>query len=179
MQIKKRGIKMKIKQIKNKTNENIIVNGKDWKQHIRDVFNEMGDEIEFLYPNNSSEVFLTSIWKSSIDLLERIEVMVIIDNKYDLYISSGTASLVSFEGHEDELVNGDKMQLPLKCCIHTHPSGKAYFSETDWKTINTWKSDIESCIVLGENEYLAYNPKSKIAKMVYYGLLDDDSRGGQ
>ena len=69
------------------------------------------------------------------------------------------------------------MQLPLKCCIHTHPSGKAYFSDTDWNTIKTWKSDIKSCIVLGNNEYLAYNPQSKIAKRVQYGLLEKESRG--
>ena len=71
------------------------------------------------------------------------------------------------------------MQLPLKCCIHTHPSCKAYFSDTDWKTISIWKSEIESCIVLGKNEYLAYNPKSKLAKMVHYGLLENNLRGEQ
>ena len=167
---------MKTKEIKNR---NIMENEIDWKQHIRDVHNDMADDIEYLFPNNSTEAFMTAIWKMSVDLLERIEVMVIVDNKNDLYISSGTSSLVSFKDHEDELEIGNKMQLPLKCCIHTHPSGKAYFSDTDWNTINTWKSDIESCIVLGKNQYLAYNPKSTIAKMVHYGLLENNLRGEQ
>jgi proteasome lid subunit RPN8/RPN11 len=167
---------MKIKQIKNR---NIIENEIDWKQHIRDVHNDMADDIEYLFPNNSTEAFMTAIWKMSVDLLEKIEVMVIIDNKDDLYISSGTPSLVSFKDHEDELEIGDKMQLPLKCCIHTHPSGKAYFSKTDRKTISAWRNDIESCIVLGKNQYLAYNPKSALAKMVYYGLLENDLGGEQ
>tara|TARA_B100001250_G_C19816540_1_gene798736 strand:+ start:6410 stop:6913 length:504 start_codon:yes stop_codon:yes gene_type:complete len=165
--------------IKQRKNKNIIENEIDWKQIIRNVYNDMGEGKEFLYPNNSTETFLTSIWKISVDLLEKIEVMVIVDNRDNLYISSGTPSLVSFKDHEDELEIGDKMQLPLKCCIHTHPSGKAYFSDTDWNTINIWKSDIESCIVLGKNEYLAYNPKSKLAKMVYYGLLENNLGGEQ
>ena len=167
---------MNIKQIKNK---NIIENEIDWKQHIRDVHGDMASDIEYQFPNNSTEAFLTAIWKMSIDVLEGMEVQVIVDHKDDLYISSGNSSFVSFEGHEDELKIGDKMQLPLKCCIHTHPSGKAYFSDTDWNTIITWKSDIESCIVLGNNEYLAYHPRSKLAKMVYYGLLEDNLGGEQ
>jgi len=152
-------------------------NNNEWKQIIRHVYNDMGEEIQFLFPNDSTEAFLTSIWKASIDTLDSREVMVIVDNRHNLYISSGTESLVSFKNHEYELKNGEKMQLPLKCCIHTHPSGKAYFSDTDWNTIKTWKSDIESCIVLGNNEYLAYNPQSKIAKRVQYGLLEKESRG--
>jgi len=168
-------MKMKMKEIKNEENERKYeINS--WKQHIREVYYEMGDNIEFLYPNNPTEVFLTSIWKTSIHELEEIEVMVIIDNKDDLYISSGTPSLVSFKDHEDELINGNKMELPIKCCIHTHPSGKAYFSERDWMTINAWKSVMNSCIVLGNNEYLAYNIKSKLGKMVYYGLLNESSK---
>ena len=167
---------MNIKQIKNK---NIIENEIDWKQHIRDVHGDMASDIEYQFPNNSTEAFLTAIWKMSIDVLEGMEVQVIVDHKDDLYISSGNSSFVSFEGHEDELKIRDKMQLPLKCCIHTHPSGQAYFSDTDWNTIITWKSDIESCIVLGNNEYLAYHPRSKLAKMVYYGLLEDNLGGEQ
>ena len=164
---------MKEKHNKNEKNNN------EWKQIIHHVYNDMGEEIQFLFPNNSTEAFLTSIWKASVDTLDSREVMVIVDNRHNLYISSGTESLVSFKNHEYELKNGEKMQLPLKCCIHTHPSGKAYFSDTDWITINTWKNDIESCIVLGNNEYLAYNTKSKLAKMVYYGRLEESLRGVQ
>ena len=76
---------METKQI---NNEKIIENERDWKQHIRDVHNDMGDDIEYLFPNNSTEAFMTAIWKISVDLLERIEVMVIVDNKNDLYLAN-------------------------------------------------------------------------------------------
>jgi len=168
---------MENKIIKNKEKETKNELEINWKQYIRDVFNDMGDGIQFLYPNNSTEAFLTSIWKTSVEVLDGIEVMVVVDNKDDLYISSGTPSLVSFKDHEDELITGSKMQLPIKCCIHTHPSGRAYFSERDWETIKAWQSVMNSCIVLGNNQYLAYNPKSQLAKMVYYGLLENNSKG--
>jgi proteasome lid subunit RPN8/RPN11 len=147
----------------------------DWKGHIRDVFGDVCDDIEFLYPNNSTEIFLTAIWKMSLDALKGMEVQVIVDNKDDLYISSGNPSFVSFEGHEDELVNGSAMQIPIKCWIHTHPFGHAYFSGTDWKTINTWKPILKSAIVLGDNQYLAFNPETILAKKVFYGLLEQET----
>ena len=101
-------------------------------------------------------------------------MQVIVDDKDDLYISSGSASFVSFEGHEDELVNGAPMRIPIKCWIHTHPFGSAYFSGTDWKTIKTWKPILKSAIVIGDNQYLAYEPETIRAKKVYYGLLEQD-----
>jgi proteasome lid subunit RPN8/RPN11 len=146
----------------------------DWKQHIRDVHGDMADDIQYLYPNNSTEAFLTAIWKMSMDVLDGMEVQVIVDDKDDLYISSGSASFVSFEDHEDELTNGASMRIPIKCWVHTHPFGEAYFSRTDWKTIHTWKPILKSAIVLGNNQYLAYNPETILAKKVYYGLLEED-----
>jgi len=151
----------------------------DWKQHIRDVHNDMAEDIQYLYPNNSTEAFLTAIWKMSIDVLEGMEIQVIVDNKDDLYISSGTPAFVSFEGHEDELVNGKPMQIPIKSWIHTHPFGHAYFSSTDWKTINTWKPILKSAIVLGDSQYLAYDPETILAKKVFYGLLAEDKSKGE
>jgi len=146
----------------------------DWKQHIRDVHGDMADSMEYLFPNNSTEAFLTAIWKMSIDVLEGIEVQVIVDDKNDLYISTDRAVFVSFEGHEDELTNGDSIRMPIKCWVHTHPSGQACFSETDWSTIQTWKPILNSAIVLGDNQYLAYNPETILAKKVYYGILEQE-----
>ena len=146
----------------------------DWKGHIREVFEDFKDKIEFLYPNNETEAFIWAIWKMSTEILGDKEVQVIIDDKDDLYISSGSASFVSFEGHEDELVNGAPMRIPIKCWIHTHPFGSAYFSGTDWKTIKTWKPILKSAIVIGDNQYLAYEPETIRAKKVYYGLLEQD-----
>ena len=35
----------------------------DWKGHIREVFEDFKDKIEFLYPNNETEAFIWEIWK--------------------------------------------------------------------------------------------------------------------
>ena len=54
------------------------------------------------------------------------------------------------------LNEGDKlegMKLPLKCWIHTHPFGRAYFSGTDKKTIDIWRPRLRSAIVLGLHEH--------------------------
>ena len=51
---------MKEKHNKNEKNNN------EWKQIIHHVYNDMGEEIQFLFPNNSTEAFLTSIWKLSL-----------------------------------------------------------------------------------------------------------------
>ena len=49
----------------------------DWKQHIRDMHGDMADSMEYLFPNNSTEAFLTAIWKMSIDVLEGIDGMIV------------------------------------------------------------------------------------------------------
>ena len=67
------------------------------------------------------------------------------------------------------------MKLPLKCWIHTHPFGQAFFSGTDWKTINTWKRVLKSATVLGDNQFIAYQCETGIAKKVHYGLYQQQS----
>jgi proteasome lid subunit RPN8/RPN11 len=153
----------------------------DWKGHIRDVYKDMSNSeggVNFIRPCADTEMFLSSIWKMSIDVLDGMEVQVIIDDKDDLYISSGSASFVSFQGHEDELTNGEPMRIPIKSWIHTHPFGEAYLSGTDWRTVNTWQPMMKSAIVLGDNQYLAVNMNNEqyekgtySAKKVFYGLL--------
>ena len=56
------------------------------------------------------------------------EVQVIVDAKDDLYISVGTFGFVSFKDQEEQLGG---MKLPLKCWIHTHPFGQAFFVVVD------------------------------------------------
>ena len=46
--------------------------------------------------------------------------------------------------------------MPIKCWIHTHPFGKAYFSGTDWNTINTYEPIMDSAIVLGGVERMTW-----------------------
>ena len=144
-----------------------------WKDNIREAYKQMKDDIVWLYPNNTTETFLSVIWnasKKAFDIPREVQVMI--DANENLYISYGTPGFVSFEGHEDELINGAPMKLPIKCWIHTHPFGTAFWSMTDWKSLKTWQPVLDSAIVLGDNEYLAYDLKTKIGKKVLFGLME-------
>ena len=68
-----------------------------------------------------------------------------------LFISRGTASFVDYK---NENVAG--MKIPLRCWIHTHPFGTAYFSNTDWGTINAQAPILNSAIVLGNKERMKW-----------------------
>jgi|TARA_B100000085_G_C18510717_1_gene499491 hypothetical protein len=114
----------------------------------KDKLKEMFDEEE---SNYESEVFLNAIWELSTEILNEKEVSVIVDSNDNLFISKGTRSFVDYE---DESVVG--MRIPLKCWIHTHPFGAAYFSDTDWNTINTQLPILNSAIVIGDKERMKW-----------------------
>ena len=95
--------------------------------------------------------FLDMIWEVSTKYLTELEVSVIVDADFNLFISKGTGSFVDYK---NEKVKG--MKLPLKCWIHTHPFGHAYFSGTDWKTINTQRPILDEAIVLGKNQSMRW-----------------------
>tara|TARA_R110000744_G_scaffold113275_3_gene212274 strand:+ start:549 stop:1160 length:612 start_codon:yes stop_codon:yes gene_type:complete len=90
--------------------------------------------------------FLSEIWEASTGILSGLEVQVVIDSSDRLHISSGTAGYVDFK------INPVGMKLPIKCWIHTHPFGQAYWSGIDWRTINTWRPMMKKAIVLGNNQ---------------------------
>ena len=132
----------------------IILNG-NWKEEITEAFGE-GKAIRtmFLKPTDKEvykrDKFLEKIWEMSMEAFDSPrEIQVVIDYNNRLFISFGTFSFVEFS--EDPV----GMKLPVKCWIHTHPFGKAYFSGTDMRTINTWKTRMLSAIVLGDNEHQA------------------------
>ena len=157
------------------TEPDSVVKIADWEDIIIDAFNKMcasrsGSmmvaEIPWTRPNARLEGFLTVIWNMSISAFDQPrEVQVIVDDECKLFISFGTPGYVDFP----EEPTG--MKLPLRCWIHTHPFWDAYFSGTDWKTIDTWKPLLGSAIVLGDNEYWAYNVQKEICKQVKYGKL--------
>ena len=96
--------------------------------------------------------FLSEIWKSSTEILPKLEVQVVIDGNDRLHISSGTAGYVDFK------VDPVGMKLPIKCWIHTHPFGSAYFSGTDISTVSIWEPMMKSAIVVGgEGHYGRWN----------------------
>jgi hypothetical protein len=101
--------------------------------------------------NVEDENFLNTIWEISTGLLDAKEVSVIVDRDNQLFISKGTASFVDYK---DESVVG--MKIPFKCWIHTHPFGVAYFSDTDWGTINAQFPILNSAIVLGNKERMKW-----------------------
>ena len=97
------------------------------------------------------ENFLDIIWEMSLTAFDiPREIQVVIDGKYNIYISAGDPGFVWFK----EPPTG--MTLPIECWIHTHPFGRAYFSGTDWNTIRTWEPVMNYAIVLGDNESMEW-----------------------
>ena len=93
-----------------------------------------------------TDKFLEEIWKASTEILPHLEVQVVIDDNNKLFISSGSPSYVDFQ------INPVGMKLPIKCWIHTHPFGQAYWSGIDWRTIDTWRPMMKKAIVLGNDQ---------------------------
>ena len=70
-------------------------------------------------------------------------MQVVIDSNDAIHISSGSAGYVDFA------IDPVGMKLPIKCWIHTHPFGRAYFSGTDISTVSVWEPLMETAYVLG------------------------------
>ena len=153
---------------------------KDWKERIESLFNiwhshrgEDYDEWKIdnygykLFAGYLSSAFLDEIFSMSLKAFDiDREVQVVIDSNERLFISYGTPGFVSFENQEEQL---KQMKLPIKCWIHTHPFGTAYFSGTDRKTINSWKLLMESAIVLGDRQRMLWMQDDKtLQNFIFY-----------
>ncbi len=133
------------------------------EQHILNVWVEEGMlELNAIgvHWNNKHKVDMTSykdkrffnaIWHASTEILPALEVQVVIDGKNDCYVTTGSSGYVEF-GMQPPV----GMSLPIKCWIHTHPFGAAYFSGVDWGTVNIWKSLMQEAYVLGGVEHYGY-----------------------
>lgn len=88
-----------------------------------------------------------AIWYASTEILPSLEVQAVIDSKNQIFVSTGTAGYVDYLTIDPSTLIG--MKLPIKCWIHTHPFGSAYFSGTDWRTISIWKENMNCAYVLG------------------------------
>ena len=138
------------------------------EQHILNVWVEEAMlELESVgvHWNNRQKVDMTSykdkrffnaIWHASTEILPALEVQVVIDGKNDCYVTTGSSGYVEF-GMKPPV----GMSLPIKCWIHTHPFGAAYFSGVDWGTVNVWKSLMQEAYVLGGVEHYGYWHNSK------------------
>ena len=126
-------------------NEELIVINGNWKEEIEMMWDEDNGY------NTRDDNFLDMIWEMSLTAFDiPREVQVVVDNNNKLYISVGTPGFVWFETPPLGL------KLPLKCWIHAHPFGKAYFSGTDWRTIRTWEPVLNEAIVLGGSEWMIW-----------------------
>ena len=131
------------------------------KENIKEAYILNGENYE-------SEQFLDTIWDvSTIDLDEK-EVSVVVDRDNQLFISRGTRSFVDYK---NESVKG--MKIPLKCWIHTHPFGLAYFSGTDWRTIRNWQLVMEEAIVIGDNEHMVWQKDTTHTVFYRKELVED------
>tara|TARA_R100001015_G_C4628252_1_gene188318 strand:+ start:1463 stop:2044 length:582 start_codon:yes stop_codon:yes gene_type:complete len=101
--------------------------------------------------------FHAAIWKASTETLPNLEVQVVIDNNNNCFVSTGSPGYVDF------FQPPVGMTLPIRCWIHTHPFGAAYFSGTDIRTVSIWEPNMECAYVLGDNQYgfweNQFNPK--------------------
>ena len=110
-----------------------------------DAYYEHGMEIKDLFEH---------IWFASTEILNGLEVQVVIDSNDAIHISSGSAGYVDFQ------IDPVGMKLPIKCWIHTHPFGSAYFSGTDIRTVSIWEPLMQSAYVLGgDGHYGIWNQK--------------------
>lgn len=151
--------------------QGLEIKDENWIEDIKTVFNEI--DFKYPFPDPDTELFYTIIWNKSLEAFDSPrEVQVIVDAEDQLFVSVGTFGFVSFKDQEEQLSG---MKLPLKCWIHTHPFGQAFFSGTDWKTINTWKRVLKSATVLGDNQFIAYQCETGIAKKVHYGLYQQQN----
>ena len=96
-----------------------------------------------------------SIWYASTQMLPNLEVQVVIDANNRAHISSGTSGYVSFP------MPPKGMELPMKCWFHTHPFGSAYFSGTDWNTVNIFHTVMETAYVIGGDEHYGFWTNAK------------------
>jgi len=111
------------------------------KERLEGVPHDDKTLLEMVAFHNTS--FHDVIWHASTNILPALEVQVVIDAKNDCYVSSGSSGFVDFSS----IPKG--MRMPVKCWIHTHPFGSAYFSGTDIRTVSIWEQLMESAYVLG------------------------------
>ena len=112
--------------------------------------------------------FHDAIWEASTVILPKLEVQVVIDGNDNCFVTTGSAGYVEFF----EPPKG--MKLPIKCWIHTHPFGSAYFSSVDIRTVSIWDTNMHNAIVLGGyNHWGAWNNNSPNELTIYVNGRED------
>jgi len=127
-----------------------------WESEMDSKRQEAIDYIDAYYEHgmNIKDLFF-HIWYASTEILPNLEVQVIIDSNNAIHISTGSAGYVDFK------IDPIGMKLPIKCWIHTHPFGSAYFSGTDIRTVSIWEPLMETAYVLGGEGHYGFWNKEK------------------
>jgi hypothetical protein len=168
-----------------KKNEDAM-KGFDWVQYIREVFADiLHGGFDFESPDSRTERFLMAIWSANAHAPFNDELEVIVDCDDVLFINDG----VEFERNEDikkDVVgvmdrSGEIIGLPIKSYITIGSHGKASLRQGDWSKIRSGFGFVDSCIFLGNNEYLVLQTKKEreeqftyLAKKVSYGLVSEE-----
>ena len=76
---------------------------------------------------------------------------------------------------------GELIGMPMKCYITIGDHGKSFLRKEDWAKVNSGLGILESCIFLGNNEYLVLQTMEErgeqftyLAKKVVYGLMSEE-----
>lgn len=104
--------------------------------------------------------FHAAIWYASTEILPALEVQVVIDSNNNCHVSTGSSGFVSFT------TSPVGLKLPVRCWIHTHPFGSAYFSGTDWSTVNAWLPLMDTAYVLGGEHHYGFWEQSKPNELI-------------
>ncbi len=115
--------------------------------------------------------FHAAIWEASTEILPALEVQVVIDGKNNCFVTTGSSGYVEF-GMKPPV----GMTLPIRCWIHTHPFGSAYFSGTDIRTVSIWETNMECAYVLGGEGHYGYWNQTNPKQLEIYRNKDDVER---
>lgn len=124
-----------------------------WQAEIKEIWRHLSFKGE---DDPTNQNFIDSIWNASKSILNGLEVSVIIDRDGKLFMNSGSPGYVEYGG-----VNVAGMKIPIRCWIHTHPFGQAFWSGTDTNTLRNWRPILEQAIVIGNQEYLQWDKLEK------------------
>jgi len=107
--------------------------------------------------------FFETIWKASTEILPNLEVQVVVDGKNNCFVTTGSSGYVEF-GMKPPV----GMTLPIRCWIHTHPFGSAYFSGTDIRTVSIWETNMECAYVLGGEGHYGFWTQTRPQQLDIY-----------
>jgi hypothetical protein len=128
-----------------------------WQKEINEVWEHLLRKGE---DKPRDRRFLNAIWNASTNILPGLEISVIVDRNGKLFMNSGSPGYVDYGG-----VNVTGMSIPIRCWIHTHPFGYAFWSGTDNRTLRNWRPINQEAIVIGKGEHMIWEKTAEGERM--------------